>query len=210
MLFKICGLKEIKIIDCCEKKNVDFFGMIFYDKSPRYITLKQAQELVNYSKNKNIKPVGVFVNENLEIVKSFIKNLDLKIVQLHGKENNEYIKNIKHNSDLKVIKSILIKDKKDFRKINNYQSNDYFLLDYKPEKDDLPGGNAKQFDWSLLSDLNINKPWFLSGGINKSNINKIKNYVNPNGIDLSSGVEEAPGIKNIAMINNLFEKYYVK
>ena len=210
MLFKICGLKEINIIDCCEKKNVDFFGMIFYDKSPRYITLKQAQELVNFSKNKNIKPVGVFVNENLEIVKSFIKNLDLKIVQLHGKENDEYIKEIKHNADLKVIKSIPIKDKKDFRKINNYQSNDYFLLDYKSEKDDLPGGNAKQFDWSLLSDLNINKPWFLSGGINKSNINKIKNYVNPNGIDLSSGVEEVPGIKSVKMINNLFEKYYVK
>ena len=210
MLFKICGLKEINIINCCDKKNVDFFGMIFYDKSPRYITLKQAQELVNYSKNKNIKPVGVFVNENLEIVKSFIKNLDLKIVQLHGKENDEYIKEIKHNADLKVIKSIPIKDKKDFRKINNYQSNDYFLLDYKSEKDDLPGGNAKQFDWSLLSDLNINKPWFLSGGINKSNINKIKNYVNPNGIDLSSGVEESPGIKNVKMINNLFEKYYVK
>ena len=210
MLFKICGLKKINIIDCCERKNVDFFGMIFYDKSPRYITLKQAQELVNYSKNKNIKPVGVFVNENLEIVKSFIKNLDLKIVQLHGKENDEYIKEIKHNADLKVIKSIPIKDKKDFRKINNYQSNDYFLLDYKSETDDLPGGNAKQFDWSLLSDLNINKPWFLSGGINKSNINKIKNYVNPNGIDLSSGVEEVPGIKNVKMINNLFEKYYVK
>ena len=210
MLFKICGLKEINIIDCCEKKNVDFFGMIFYDKSRRYITLKQAQELVNFSKNKNIKPVGVFVNENLEIIKSFIKNLDLKIVQLHGKENDEYIKEIKHNSDLKVIKSIPIKDKKDFRKINNYQSNDYFLLDYKSEKDELPGGNAKQFDWSLLSDLNINKPWFLSGGINKSNINKIKNYVNPNGIDLSSGVEEVPGIKSIKMINNLFEKYYVK
>ena len=210
MLFKICGLKEINTVDCCEKKNVDFFGMIFYDKSPRYITLKQAQELVDFSKNKNIKPVGVFVNENLEIVKSFIKNLDLKIVQLHGKENDEYIKEIKHNVDLKVIKSIPIKDKKDFRKINNYQSNDYFLLDYKSEKEDLPGGNAKQFDWSLLSDININKPWFLSGGINKSNINKIKNYVNPNGIDLSSGVEEVPGIKSVKMINILFEKYYVK
>ena len=184
--------------------------MIFYKKSPRYITLKQAQKLVQFSKNKNIKPVGVFVNENLEIVKSFIKNLDLKIIQLHGRENNEYIKEIKHNSDLEVIKSISIKDKEDFRKMDSYKTNDYFLLDYKPEKSDLPGGNAKQFDWSLLSHLNINKPWFLSGGINKSNINKIKNYVNPNGIDLSSGVEEIPGIKSVKMINNLFEKYNVK
>jgi len=210
VLFKICGLKEINSIECCERKNVDFFGMIFYEKSPRYITLKQAQELVDFSKNKNIKPVGVFVNENLETVKSFIKNLDLKIIQLHGSENDEYIKKIKHNADLEVIKSISIKDKEDTKIINNYQENDYFLLDYKPEKNDLPGGNAKQFDWSLLSDLKINKPWFLSGGINKSNINKIKNYVNPNGIDLSSGVEESQGIKNVNMINNLLEKYYVK
>jgi len=210
VLFKICGLKEINSIECCERKNVDFFGMIFYEKSPRYITLKQAQELVDFSKNKNIKPVGVFVNENLETIKSFIKNLDLKIIQLHGSENDEYIKKIKHNADLEVIKSISIKDKEDTKIINNYQENDYFLLDYKPEKNDLPGGNAKQFDWSLLSDLKINKPWFLSGGINKSNINKIKNYVNPNGIDLSSGVEESQGIKNVNMINNLLEKYYVK
>ena len=210
MLFKICGLKEINTINCCEDKNVDFFGMIFYEKSPRYISLKQAQKLVQFSKNKNIQPVGVFVNENLEVLKSFITNLDLKIIQLHGKENDQYIKDIKNNLDLKVIKSISIKDKDDFNKINNYQTNDFFLLDYKPEKDDLPGGNAKQFDWSLLSDLKINKPWFLSGGINKSNINKVKNYVNPNGIDLSSGVEETPGVKSIKMINNLFEKYYVK
>ena len=184
--------------------------MIFYDKSPRNITLIQAQKLVEFSKNKNIKPVGVFVNENLEVIRSFIKNLDLKYVQLHGKENDEYINDIKNNSDLKVIKSISIKNKKDFKKINNYQKNDYFLLDYKPEKDDLPGGNAKQFDWSLLSNIKINKPWFLSGGINKSNIKKIKNYANPNGIDVSSGVEEAPGIKNLRMINNLFEKYYAR
>ena len=210
MLFKICGLKEINTIECCEKNNVDFFGMIFYEKSPRYITLKQAQKLVEFSKSKNIKAVGVFFNENLEVVKSYIKNLDLKIVQLHGKENEGYIKKIKHRSVLEVIKSISIKDKEDFKIINNYQANDYFLLDYKPEKNDLPGGNAKQFDWSLLSDLKINKPWFLSGGINGSNINEIKNYINPNGIDLSSGVEESPGIKNVKMINNLFEKYYVK
>ena len=208
MLFKICGLKEINIIDCCEKKNVDFFGMIFYEKSPRNITLKQAQKFVEFSKNKNIKPVGVFVNENLEVTKSFIKNLDLKYVQLHGKENDEYIKEIKDNVDLEVIKSISIKNIDDFKKIDNYQTNDYFLLDYKPEKNDLPGGNAKQFDWSLLKELKINKPWFLSGGINKFNINKIKNCANPNGIDLSSGVEEAPGIKNVTMINNLLEKYY--
>ena len=75
------------------------------------------------------------------------------------------------------------------------------------DKGDLPGGNAKQFDWSVLIDFKIEKPWFISGGINISNINNIKNYTNPNGIDLSSVVEEAPGIKSVELINNLLKKY---
>ena len=72
MLFKICGLKEINTVEICEKNKVDFFGMIFYEKSPRYITLKKAKELVDFSKNKKITPVGVFVNKDLEVVHKLI------------------------------------------------------------------------------------------------------------------------------------------
>ena len=184
--------------------------MIFYKKSPRFISLEEAAILVDHSKNKNIKPVGVFVDEEIKTVISCIQKFNLEIIQLHGIENNEYIKTIKNNNEIKVIKSISVRDINDFKILNNYETNDYFLLDYKAKKDELPGGNAKKFDWSLLSKLNIKKPWFLSGGINISNISKIKKYANPDGIDLSSGVEESPGIKNIEMINNLLNKYYEK
>ena len=210
MLFKICGLKNIDSINCCEENNVNYFGMIFYKKSPRFISLEEAAILVDHSKNKNIKPVGVFVDEEIKTVISCIQKFNLEIIQLHGIENNEYIKTIKNNNEIKVIKSISVRDINDFKILNNYETNDYFLLDYKAKKDELPGGNAKKFDWSLLSKLNIKKPWFLSGGINISNISKIKKYANPDGIDLSSGVEESPGIKNIEMINNLLNKYYEK
>ena len=210
MLFKICGLKNINTIDCCEKNKVNFFGMIFYKKSPRFINYRKAKYLVEHSKNKKIDPVGVFVNENIETVKSFIKSLNLKIIQLHGNETNEYIKEIKKNCNIKVIRSVAVKNNDDFKNIYNYEANDYFLFDYKAKENELPGGNAKKFNWSFLSELNIKKPWFLSGGINISNINKIKEYANPDGIDLSSGVEEAPGIKNTKMINRLFNKYYEK
>jgi len=210
VLFKICGLKKIETINCCEKNNVNFFGMIFYKKSPRFVSIKEAEILVDHSINKNIMPVGVFVNEEVKTVLSFIKKLNLKTIQLHGLESNEYIKKIKSNNKIKVIKSVSVRTINDLKKLDNYESNDYYLLDYKAKKNELPGGNAKKFDWSLLSKLNIKKPWFLSGGINISNINKIKNYVNPDGIDLSSGVEEAPGIKNISMINELLNKYYEK
>jgi len=210
VLFKICGLKNIDTINCCEKNKVNFFGIIFYKKSPRFINLKDARILVDHSKNKNIKPVGVFVDEKINTVLSFIQKLNLKTIQLHGKENNEYIKQIKISNEIEVIKSISVNDINDLKNLQNYDSNDYFLLDYKAKKNELPGGNSKKFDWSLLSELNITKPWFLSGGINISNINKIKNYANPDGIDLSSGVEESPGIKSISMINSLLNKYYEK
>ena len=82
-----------------------------------------------------------------------------------------------------------------------------FLFDYKPLKHELPGGNAKSFDWGLLKKIRISQPWFLSGGINVNNINDIKNFIIPYGIDISSGVEDKPGIKNKDKISNLIKKY---
>jgi len=81
------------------------------------------------------------------------------------------------------------------------------LFDYKPSSKDLPGGNAKKFDWQLLKKIKISKPWFISGGINIDNINEIKKYAIPYGIDISSGVEVSPGNKNINKINSLFKAY---
>ena len=208
MLTKVCGLKETKIINCCETNNVNFFGLIFYEKSPRYISLNKAKKLIDFSKKKQVKPVAVFYNENIEKVKSYIEYLNLKFIQLHGEEDDQYLGQIKKNFNINIIKSLSVRSKIDLKKVQNYQNNDYFLLDYKPKKNDLPGGNAKQFDWSILSDFSIEKPWFISGGININNINKIKNYSNPDGIDLSSGVEDVPGIKNERLINNLFKKFY--
>ncbi len=210
MLIKICGLKDTNTILCCDNNGADYFGLIFYNKSSRYIDLSQAFKLIEFSKSKKIKPVGVFVNEKIDKVKSFIDKLELKYIQLHGSENNDYINEVKKTTKVTIIKAISIKNNQDFNILNNYKSNDLFLFDYKPEEGDQPGGNAKKFNWSLLSEKKIEKPWFLSGGINASNINKIKNFTNPDGIDLSSGVEDAPGIKNNEMINNLFKKYNAK
>ena len=207
MYFKICGIKEIKTINCCTKNKVNFFGLIFYKKSPRNINLEKASELISFVKNKNINPVGVFVNEELDTIIAKIKKLKLKYIQLHGDENNQYISKLKNIFRIKIIKVISISSQKDLNKIKKYVDADFFLFDYKAKKRELPGGNAKSFDWKILKNLKINKPWFISGGINVSNIGIIKKFVNPDGIDLSSGVEEMPGVKNNKMIDNLFKKY---
>ena len=205
MIIKICGVKNKNTLFCCEKNNVNFFGMIFYQKSPRNITIENASFLQKISKDLNINGVGVFVDENINKLEKIIKEIKLRFVQLHGSEDESYIKKIKRN-DVKIIKSISISNKDDLSEINKYQSVDYFLFDYKPLKGELPGGNAKSFDWNLLGNLDTDKPWFLSGGINTNNIEKIINDLDPPGIDLSSGVEKELGIKDNRIINNFIGK----
>ena len=208
MIFKICGLKTKESVLCCEMNNVDFFGMIFYENSPRYINFTQASNLINFSKKLKIEPVGVFVNYNINLLKEIILSLDLPIIQLHGNENQSYIDEIKKNTDVKIIKKLSIQTKNDLKIINNFYDIDYFLFDYNPTSKELPGGNSKTFDWSLLKELNIEIPWFVSGGINQTNIKNIEKVIKPDGIDLSSGVEGLKGIKSNKKINNLFKIYH--
>ena len=202
---KICGINEIKIIDGCINNGVEYCGLIFYEKSPRFVNLELARKIINYVYNKKIIPVGVFVNKPLNEIKKIIKKTCLKHIQLHGNEDNNYISQLKKEFDLKIIKSIGINNKDDLRKMDDLQLSDYFLFDYKPKINELPGGNAKSFDWSLLQNITINKPWFISGGINIDNIEQINKKLIPYGIDISSGVEEKPGIKSSHKINALLK-----
>ena len=208
MIFKICGLIEKDSLICCEANKVDFFGLIFYEKSPRNINRNKAKQLVEFSKNLSIKPVGVFVNHKISDLKNIIRLLNLKYIQLHGEENQSYINEIKKAFKLKIIKKISIKNQSDLNKMNDIENIDYLLFDYKPKSNELPGGNSKSFDWSLLKGVTIKLPWFVSGGINESNIKNIQKTINPHGIDLSSGVEQSLGIKSNKKINNLFRLFY--
>ncbi len=205
MIIKICGIQDENTLLCCEKNNIDFFGMIFYAKSPRNISFENAKILQKISKKLKINGVGVFVNKNINELEEMIKNLKLRYIQLHGSENEDYIKTLK-KTGVKIIKSIALSEKDDLSKINKYKNVDYFLFDYKPLKGELPGGNSKSFDWNILKSLKTDKPWFISGGINTNNVLQILIDINPLGIDLSSGVEKELGIKDNHIINNFIEK----
>ena len=205
MNIKICGIKNIDTLLCCEINKIKFFGMIFYTKSPRNISFKNAIILQKISKRLNINGVGVFVNKNINELEEIIENLKLRFVQLHGSEDKQYIENVK-KMNVKIIKSISINNNHDLNKIDKYESVDYFLFDYKPLKGELPGGNSKSFDWNIIKNLKTKKQWFLSGGINTNNIKQIVDDINPFGVDLSSGVEKELGIKDNHIINNFIEK----
>ena len=205
MIIKICGIQNQDTIICCENNSIDFFGMIFYHKSPRNISIENANKLNKISEKLNINGVGVFVNKDINELEEIIKYVNLKYVQLHGSEDEIYIKNLK-KFGVKIIKSIAVSNSDDLKKINDYKTADYFLFDYKPQKNELPGGNSKSFDWNILKNLKIDQPWFLSGGININNIQRLLVDINPYGVDLSSGVEKELGIKDNQIINNFIEK----
>jgi len=205
MIIKICGIQNEDTLLCCEKNRVNFFGMIFYHKSPRNISFENASVLQHISQDLNINGVGVFVDRDIGELAEIIKNLKLKFIQLHGSEDEQYIKTLK-KMNIKIIKSISISNLSDLNKIDKYKSVDYFLFDYKPLKGELPGGNSKSFDWNILKNLKTDKQWLLSGGINTNNIRQILEDINPLGIDLSSGVEKELGIKDNHIINNFIGK----
>ncbi len=206
MLIKVCGIRNTETLLCCEKHKVNFFGMIFYKRSPRNISFNDALTLQNASEKLKINGVGVFVNKELYELTSFINDLKLKFIQLHGDEDDEYIKDIK-KLNVKVIKKISLQNKKDIKKIENFKNVDYFLFDYKPNINELPGGNSKKFDWNIIKGLKIIKPWFLSGGVNIDNIDIIKTNIKPFGVDLSSGLEKKLGIKDNEIINNFMGRF---
>ena len=119
--------KRKKSLICCEANNVDFFGLIFYKKSPRNINRTKAKQLVGFPA---IKPVGVFVNHEINDLKNIIRLLNLKYIQLHGDENQSYINEIKNDFNLKIIKNFN-KNQSDLKKINDIKNIDYLLFDYK-------------------------------------------------------------------------------
>ncbi len=205
MIVKICGIQNKETLICCEKSQVNFFGMIFYPKSPRNISIENASILQKISEDFKIDGVGVFVDKDLNDLEEIIKDIKLKFVQLHGSENNSYIKKVK-KLGVKIIKSISIFNEDDLNEIKNFDSADYFLFDYRPLTGELPGGNAKSFDWNILKNLKTEKSWFVSGGINTNNIQQIIDDINPMGVDLSSGVEKELGIKDNHIINNFIGK----
>ena len=200
---KICGIKTTTILDCCNDLNVDYCGLVFYKYSPRNISIKEANNLVKFQEKKNTIPIGVFVNHDFNDLSDLIKITNLKYIQLHGNESNDYISKLKDKNNLTVIKAIGVQNENDIKQMELYSEADFFLFDYKSKKNELPGGNAKSFNWLILKDQKITKPWFISGGINKYNLNELLENLIPYGIDISSGVEDQPGIKNINKIKEI-------
>jgi phosphoribosylanthranilate isomerase len=199
MKLKVCGMKYPQNITEIESLKPDLMGFIFYKKSKRFFN----QPEINL--NNKVKRVGVFVNENIQEIKNKIKKYKLDYVQLHGEENVNFCNSLQ--PFVKIIKVFKIDYNFNFKKTEEFEEVcDYFLFDTKSQ---LHGGSGKKFDWNLLKNYNCKKDFFLSGGIDISDIEEIKKIVNSYpiaGIDVNSKFELDNLEKDKEKINLLIKK----
>ena len=178
----------------------DLIGFIFHEKSPRNVV-----EIPSISIPENIKKVGVFVDKPIKFIQDKITKFQLDYVQLHGKETLEFCKNLQEKS-IKIIKAFNINKHFNFNKLDNYHTYcDYFLFDASGE---FAGGNGVTFNWNLLQNYKGKTPFLLSGGINETMVSEIKKIKHKGfaGIDINSGFETKPAVKDIPKIKKFKEQ----
>lgn len=203
---KICGLKTPDAVDRAIARGATHIGFIFFEKSPRHIEPMEAGALADRVRGK-VKIVAVTVDADNEMLEDIIAFVKPDILQLHGHESPERVLNIKAVFGLPVMKAFSIRTADDLRKLEAYDGlADRFLLDAKaPAGSELPGGNGVSFDWKLLAALDDGVDYMLSGGLNKDNVGIALSDTTASGIDISSGVESAPGVKDLQMMDAFFD-----
>ena len=194
---KICGITSQKNARLAVNYGASAIGIIFYDKSPRYVHPQQATEWIKKVSGK-VKKVGVFVDEQIEVIQSIANELGLDYIQLHGDEQPEYCAEI----ITPVIKVIRVDNHVDNSVLEGYDVHAFLLDTFKKG---IPGGTGEQFDWDLISDLETDTPIILSGGLRPDNIIRGIERIKPAAVDVNSGVEVSVGEKDESKMRQLFE-----
>ncbi|TPM90265.1 phosphoribosylanthranilate isomerase [Mesorhizobium sp. B2-1-5] len=202
---KICGLKTDQAMAAALAGGASHVGFIFFAKSPRYIEPAAAGRLREAARGKALA-VAVTVDANDTFLDDIIDNMRPDMLQLHGSETPERVAELKARYDLPVMKALPLSEAADLERIKPFVGvADRFLFDAKPPKgSELPGGNGVAFDWRILTGLDAGLDYMLSGGLNAANIGDALRLASPPGIDISSGVESAPGVKDPALIEQFF------
>lgn len=202
---KICGLKTEEAVEAALAGGATHVGFIFFEKSPRHVSLNDAARLREFARGA-AKAVAVTVDADDAALDAIVSAMSPDMLQLHGSETPQRVAEVKARHGLPVMKAFSVSEAADLATVAPYRGvADRFLFDAKPPKgSDLPGGNGVSFDWQLLATLDPGLDYMLSGGLNAGNIGDALRQASPPGIDISSGVESAPGVKDPALIAEFF------
>lgn len=203
---KICGLRTDEALAAALDNGASHVGFIFFGKSPRNIAPAEAGRLRQAARGK-AKAVAVTVDADDASLDGIVAAMAPDMLQLHGSESPERVAEVKVRYGLPVMKALSLREAGDLAAIAPYRGvADRFLFDAKPPKgSELPGGNGVSFDWRILTSLDADLDYMLSGGLNADNVGEALAIANPPGLDISSGVESAPGVKDVRLIAEFFQ-----
>ena len=198
---KFCGLRSTQDIAAAAAAGARYVGFVFFEKSPRHVTIDQAAELA-IEVPMGLCKVALTVNADDAFLDALTSAVPIDMLQLHGKETPERVAEVKARYGLPVMKAVGVADADDLPQIDAYMAvADQILIDAKPPKGAaLPGGNGLSFDWRLIADRTWDKPWMLAGGLTPDNVAQAARMTGAWQVDVSSGVESAPGVKDAGLI----------
>lgn len=198
---KICGITNIDDAAKAVYYGANALGFVFYKKSPRYISPSKARRIVE-AMPPFVTPVGVFVDQKERAIREILKFTRISTVQFHGDEDPAFCTRF---SDVKIIKAFRVGQDFDIERVKKYKVDAYLFDTYQEAQF---GGTGKTFNWDIIKNVKWIKPVILSGGLKSENIRDALETVKPDSIDISSGVEKMPGIKNHNLIREFFETVY--
>lgn len=198
---KICGLRSVQDISCAAEAGARYVGFVFFDKSPRSVSCAQARDLA-LSTPAGIAKVALVVNADDAFLDTLTQQVPLDMLQLHGSESPERVAHVKARYGLPVMKAVGVADASDLPALTTYEAvADQVLVDAKPPRDaTLPGGNGLAFDWRLIAGRDWQVPWMLAGGLTPDTVPAAVSMTGARQLDVSSGVESAPGQKDAGLI----------
>jgi phosphoribosylanthranilate isomerase len=201
VLVKICGLKSFETIDAAIDAGADMVGFVFFSASPRNVHYTDARALAKHVGGRAQK-VALTVNADDGEIAAIVEALEPDVLQLHGEEEPRRVGEIRSRYKVPIMKVIGVSSPADIALADAYRFvGDRILFDAKPPKDaSRPGGNGAAFDWTILQGLDLGKPYMLSGGLTAHNVAEALRITGAPGVDISSGVERAPGEKDPAKI----------
>ncbi len=203
---KICGISTVDDVRACAGAGANYMGLVFFEKSPRNITIPAARDLA-LAAPVGLAKVALVVNPSDAELDAIAGTVPLDMIQLHGRETPERVAEVKARYGLPVMKSVGIADANDLPKLESYFGvADQILVDAKPPKGgELPGGNGLSFDWRLIAGRRWPCPWMLAGGLTPENVAEAVKMTGTKQVDVSSGVEDAPGQKNAELIQKFVQ-----
>lgn len=203
---KICGLATVDDVRACADAGANYMGLVFFEKSPRNITIPAARGLA-LAAPLGLAKVALVVNPSDAELDAITGTVPLDMLQLHGRETPERVAEVKAHYGLPVMKAVGIADGDDLPKLESYFGvADQILVDAKPPKGgELPGGNGLSFDWRLIAGRRWPCPWMLAGGLTAENVAEAVKMTGAKQVDVSSGVEDAPGLKNAELIQKFVQ-----